>query len=243
MIEVRDLSLGYHHKKLLDNVSTDFRSGQLTALIGRNGSGKSTFLRVLAGLNKSYNGEVRIGGESIKEMDSGRLSRVVSLVTTERVRIPDLKCRDVVAIGRAPFTNWIGRLSPEDHEIVAISIKRLGMESFADRTMDSMSDGECQRIMIARALAQATPVILLDEPTSFLDLPSRYELARMLRQLAHDENKCIIFSTHELDIAVSECDMVCLLADRKLFNKTPEDMKTSGLIAAKLGLERYKSLI
>ena len=121
-------------------------------------------------------------------------------------KIANLACEDVVALGRAPYTNWIGRMQETDRDIVARSLRLVGMEAFARKTMDRMSDGECQRILIARALAQDTPVILLDEPTAFLDLPNRYELATLLRRLAHDEGKCILFSTHDLDVALGLCD-------------------------------------
>ena len=116
-----------------------------------------------------------------------------------------------VALGRPPYTNWIGRVQEQDKAIVERSLELVGMAAFAGKTMDRMSDGECQRVMIARALAQDTPIILLDEPTSFLDLPNRYELCTLLRRLAHDHRKCILFSTHELDIALSLCDSIALI--------------------------------
>ena len=139
-----------------------------------------------------------------------QLAQQVAFVTTERIRIANLSCRDVVALGRAPYTNWIGRMQPEDEAIVMQSLEKVGMASYAFRTMDKMSDGECQRVMIARALAQQTPIILLDEPTSFLDMPNRYELCHLLTDLAYKDNKCIMFSTHELDIAQSLCDTIAL---------------------------------
>ena len=117
----------------------------------------------------------------------------------------------MVALGRAPYTNWLGLLQPEDRKIVDNAIQLVGMSGYAEKTMDKMSDGECQRIMIARALAQDTPVILLDEPTAFLDLPNRYELCLLLKKLAQEEGKCILFSTHDLDIALSLCDSIMLI--------------------------------
>lgn len=139
------------------------------------------------------------------------MAKTLAFVTTERTRIANLKCKDVVAIGRAPYTNWIGKMQEADKEIVMRSLASVGMEAYAERTMDKMSDGECQRIMIARALAQDTSIILLDEPTSFLDMPNRYELCTLLARLAHDEGKCILFSTHELDIALSLADAIALI--------------------------------
>ena len=176
MIQLHDFSIGYGERTLLHEVEAAIPKGSLTALIGRNGTGKSTLLRAIAGLNRRYTGEILLDGRDISDMRADEMAKTLAFVTTERTRIANLKCEDVVAVGRAPYTNWIGRMQDADREIVARSLASVGMSDYARRTMDKMSDGECQRIMIARALAQQTPVILLDEPTSFLDLPNRYEL-------------------------------------------------------------------
>ena len=202
MIQLHDFSIGYGERTLLHEVEAAIPKGSLTALIGRNGTGKSTLLRAIAGLNRRYTGEILLDGRDISDMRADEMAKTLAFVTTERTRIANLKCEDVVAVGRAPYTNWIGRMQDADREIVAWSLASVGMSDYARRTMDKMSDGECQRIMIARALAQSTPVILLDEPTSFLDLPNRYELCSLLARLAHDEGKCIFFSTHELDLSL-----------------------------------------
>lgn len=211
MIELRNFSAGYKGRRLLEDVNVTVSDGRLTALLGRNGAGKSTLLRAIAGLNPGYTGHIIVNGKDIRDMRPMDLARSLSFVTTERTRISNLTCRDVVAIGRAPYTNWIGKMQEADREIVDRSLQLVGMSDYASRTMDTMSDGECQRIMIARALAQSTPVILLDEPTSFLDLPNRYELCTLLARLAHDEGKCIFFSTHELDIALNIADDIALI--------------------------------
>lgn len=237
MIRLENLTLGYADRTLLKQVSTSFEVGRLTALIGRNGSGKSTLLRALAGLNTEYKGQIMLGEEEIRQLDAHTLSTRLALVTTERVRIANLRCRDVVALGRAPYTNWIGRMQEEDRQLVEHALEVVGMSAFSDRTMDRMSDGECQRVMIARALAQQTPIILLDEPTSFLDLPNRYELCRLLSQLAHEEQKCILFSTHELDIARTMCDSIALVDNPHLHHLPTEALVQSGLIERTFGLE------
>lgn len=131
--------------------------------------------------------KIILDGHDIACMKTEDMAKTLAVVTTERTRIANLRCKDVVAIGRAPYTNWIGRMQETDKEIVMQSLISVGMEAYANRTMDKMSDGECQRVMIARALAQDTPIILLDEPTSFLDMPNRYELVALLRRLVHDE--------------------------------------------------------
>lgn len=238
MIELRNFSIGYGRRTLLDRVAANFRKGELTALIGRNGTGKSTLLRALAGLNRRYTGEILIDGKNLRHISAGQLARTMAFVTTERTRIANLRCEDVVAIGRAPYTNWIGRLQEADREIVARSLADVGMGAYADRTMDKMSDGECQRIMIARALAQDTPVMLLDEPTSFLDLPNRHELCALLARLAHDSGKCIVFSTHELDIALRRADDIALIAPPQLHLLDAPAMQHSGLIESTFHLEQ-----
>ena len=231
MIQLQNISLGYDTKHLLlDNVSTTFTCGTTTALIGRNGTGKSTLLRAIIGSEPLKHGSILINNADIQQINPQQLSQLVAFVTTERIRIANLTCRDVVALGRAPYTNWIGRMQPEDEAIVMHSLEKVGMASYALRTMDKMSDGECQRVMIARALAQQTPVVLLDEPTSFLDMPNRYALCRLLADLAHEENKCIIFSTHELDIAQSLCDTIALIDSPTMHHLPTPEMISSGHI-------------
>ena len=231
MIELRNIALGYDSQHLLlENVSTTFTCGTTTALIGRNGSGKSTLLRAIVGSEPLQKGSILINDTDIRHIAPQQLAQLVAFVTTERIRIANLSCRDVVALGRAPYTNWIGRMQPEDETIVMQSLEKVGMASYAFRTMDKMSDGECQRVMIARALAQQTPVILLDEPTSFLDMPNRYDLCRLLADLAHKDNKCIIFSTHELDIAQSLCDTIALIDSPTIHHLPTLEMIRRGYI-------------
>lgn len=230
MIRFENLTLGYGSLTLIDSLSGHIPSGGLTALVGRNGTGKSTLLRAIAALGPKQRGEIILCGKRIEELSPTEMAKTVALVTTDKVRITNLRCRDVVALGRAPYTNWIGRIQPQDEEIVGEALASVGMSDYADRTMDSMSDGECQRIMIARALAQQTSIILLDEPTAFLDMPNRYELCTLLRRLAHEERKCILFSTHELDIALELCDSIALISPPQLHILPTEEMVRSGHI-------------
>ena len=229
-IALRHITLAYGRRILLRNVSASVPPGSLTALIGRNGTGKSTLLRAVAGLGAAASGGIELCGKPLAALTPLQRASTVSFVTTDKVRIANLACEDVVALGRAPYTNWIGRMQETDRDIVARSLRLVGMEAFARKTMDRMSDGECQRVMIARALAQDTPIILLDEPTSFLDLPNRYELCTLLRRLAHDHRKCILFSTHELDIALSLCDSIALIDPPVLRYLPTPDMACSGYI-------------
>ena len=230
MIELKELTLGYGQRTLLEMVNARMTSGQLIALLGRNGAGKSTLLRAMMGLEKPQSGEIILQGKKIASLKPKKLARSISFVTTDKVRIANLRCKDVVSMGRAPYTNWIGQLRPEDEMRVDTAIQLVGMSAYAETTMDKMSDGECQRIMIARALAQDTPVILLDEPTAFLDLPNRYELCLLLKRLAQEEDKCILFSTHDLDIALSLCDSIMLIDNPHMYTLPTPEMVASGHI-------------
>ena len=230
MIRFDNIRLGYGNRTLIENLSATVERGALTALVGRNGTGKSTLLRAIAQLGEVLSGEILLDGHPLQTLTPTELASMVAFVTTDKVRIANLRCRDVVALGRAPYTNWIGRMQEQDKAIVEQALESVGMSDYADKTMDRMSDGECQRIMIARALAQQTPIILLDEPTAFLDMPNRYELCTLLRRLAHEEQKCILFSTHELDIALSLCDAIALIAPPELHILPTDDMVRSGHI-------------
>lgn len=211
MIELRDITLAYGERRLISGASTRFECGTMVALLGRNGTGKSTLLRAMSALGNVQQGEIFIDGCEIGSLTASQLSRLVAFVNTERIDVEALTAHDLVAIGRSPYTNWMGHLTEADEEAVMRAMTIAGVSDMAARRVDTMSDGECQRVMIARALAQDTRVILLDEPTAFLDLPNRYELCMLLRRLAHDEGKCVIFSTHELDIALSLADSIALV--------------------------------
>ncbi len=216
MIKLENIEIGFPHRTLLSKTSAHFAAGELVALLGRNGSGKSTLLRSVAGLERPAKGEVIIAGENIFEMAPLKRALSVAFVTTERKRIVNMLSEDLVALGRAPYTSWLGRMQPQDRTVVAEALELVGMSHMARRSVERLSDGELQRVMIARALAQQTPVILLDEPTAFLDMPSRYELVELLLHLAHNAGKSIIFSTHELDIAQDYCDTIALLDGGKI---------------------------
>ena len=223
MIQLKDFSIGFADRKLLENVSTVFQGRKLTALIGRNGTGKSTLMKAICGLITNYKGEIIIDGENIKNISRNKLATLIAYVNTQRPRIANLKCREVVALGRSPYTNWHGKLSLHDQEIIEEALKMVGMMDYKDRYFNNLSDGESQKIMIARAIAQDTSIILLDEPTSFLDLPTRFELATLLKKLTVEKDKTILFSTHELDIALKFSDFIALFDSNTLINlPTPE---------------------
>ena len=225
MIRLENISLSYGSRTILRDVSLHLRAGEFCALIGRNGAGKSTLLRAL-----TSNAETIIKGTPLGQLAPEKMAQSVAIVTTERIRIENLLVEDLVAMGRAPYTNWVGHLQDIDREIVSKAIAAVGMSDFAKRDSSSLSDGELQRAMIARAIAQQTPIILLDEPTAFLDIPTRFEVCRLLAELAHKEGKTILFSTHDVDAALPVCDSFAII-DNGTLRKLPT-------IEAKAEIER-----
>lgn len=227
-IELHSLTLGYGDRILFADANIGFGWGEFTALIGRNGTGKSTLLRTIAALAKPMSGYVTLDGRRLEEMSRLEIASRISFVSTDEVRVTNLKVADVVALGRAPYTNWIGSLTTEDKRMVVRSLELVGMSAFAHKGMDTLSDGERQRVMIARALAQDTPIILLDEPTAFLDLPNKYGICLLLRELAHKQGKSIIFSTHDLNIALELCDTIALIDNGSFYYGTTESLINNG---------------
>ena len=211
MIRLDNITLSYGSRTILRDVSLHLGKGEFCALVGRNGAGKSTLLRALTAMD-----DVVVDGKPLGSLSPEKLAQTVAIVTTERLRIENLSVEDLVAMGRAPYTNWVGHLQDVDRKIVAEAIEKVGLAEFAKRDSSTLSDGELQRAMIARAIAQQTPIILLDEPTAFLDIPTRFEVCRLLAELAHKEGKTILFSTHDLDSALPVCDSFAIIEGEEL---------------------------
>ena len=214
--------------------------GTLTCLIGHNGTGKSTLLRTIARLQPSIDGRVLIGGNDISTLKPTRLSRMLSIVLTSRPDVRNMTVEELVALGRAPYTGFWGRLSADDRRIVRQSIESVGITAMAERRVCTLSDGEMQKVMIAKSLAQQTPVILLDEPTAFLDFPGKIDLMLLLQRLAHEERKTILLSTHDLETALQTADRLWLLANGALHDGTPHELADQGFIDDYIGRKSVK---
>ncbi len=217
-LETHDLSIGYHSRTkkrtIVEGLNLHLRPGQLTCLIGPNGTGKSTLLRTLAGLQKPVKGKVLLSGESISRYTPDQLARKISIVMTDTPHPGDLSVNQVVELGRLPYTDWLGNLSDQDHQIVKQALERVKASSMAGKNFGELSDGERQKVMIARALAQQTEVMILDEPTAFLDWPNRVDLLFSLKEIAHLEKKTILISSHDLELVIQIADNIWALDTR-----------------------------
>lgn len=223
VLRLNALTTGYRTKKgekiLAREINADLEAGCLTCLLGPNGSGKSTLLRTLCRFQPPLKGKIEILNKDLNAYSQSELSRTLGVVLTEKLMVSNMTARRLVEIGRSPYTGFWGRLSKKDEEIVERAIELAGITPLADRNIQTLSDGERQKALIAKVIAQQTPVIFLDEPTAFLDYPSKVELMQLLGKLARNENKTVFLSTHDLELALHIADNIWLL-DRKLGLKT-----------------------
>jgi iron complex transport system ATP-binding protein len=236
LVQGRALAVGYRlgrgrELRLLDATSFEVRAGELVCLLGPNGSGKSTLLRTIAGMHRPLAGTVELLGEDVATRSPEWLARHLSIVLTEPVDVGALTARELVGLGRYPFTDWLGRLTARDHERIEAAIAAVGAEAISEREVKLLSDGERQRVLIARALAQEPKLVILDEPTAYLDLPRRIEMLGLLRRLVRENGIAVLLSTHHLDLALSHADRVWLLpAGGPLTIGAPEDIALSGAL-------------
>ena len=231
MLALNDLRIGYHHKTLVTLPPTIVDAGEFVCLLGRNGQGKSTLLRTLGGFLTPVAGEVLLHGTPVRALRGVARARRIAVVLTERPQVGGLGVTDLVEMGRQPYTGWAGVLTDEDRRSAASALEQVGGAHLASRTVDSLSDGERQRVMIARALAQQPDLMLLDEITAFLDLPSRVTIIDMLRRIAAEQGMAIILSSHDLELSLQTADRLWLLPGQGRFvDGTPEDVALSGAV-------------
>lgn len=228
-----DLAVGYRNGKtavtLLQGLNLSLEKGKLVALLGQNGAGKSTLLRALTCDERPISGTIKVNGRNLADMSQKDRSRLIGLVSTERIQAGALTVTELVGLGRQPHTGFLGRLDDEDHEIVRQSMEDAGIIGKANEYMASLSDGERQKAMIARALAQQTPIIILDEPTAFLDVASRIETMRLLQTLAHDRGKAVLLSSHDISQSLMLADELWLITtDRQVIIGSTDELVASG---------------
>lgn len=223
-ITTNRLTVGYRGHRVVEDISLSLPCGRLVCLLGPNGAGKSTLLRTLCGFQPPIEGTVTISGSDITTMSAAEVARLVSVVLTDRPLTPSLTAAEMVGMGRAPYTGFWGRLSDEDRRLVSEAMQTVGIAPLATRRMGQLSDGELQKVMIAKALAQHTPVIVLDEPTAFLDYPSKVAVMKTLARLAHDEDKTILMSTHDLELAAQLGDELMEIENKHIRKITADEV-------------------
>lgn len=237
VLQAEALQIGYkqgrnEHVSVARDLNLQLKKGELACLVGPNGVGKSTLLRTLAGLQPMLSGKVTLLDKPLGKYHPRELAKTISVVLTEQVNVGAMRAFDVAALGRHPYTNWLGGMARQDEQAVREALAAVGAAPLSERFFNELSDGERQKVMIARALAQEPLILLLDEPTAFLDLPRRVVLMQMLHRLAHQLGKAILVSTHDLDLALHSADMVWLMdMSGNMKVGAPEDLVLGGEFA------------
>jgi iron complex transport system ATP-binding protein len=235
-LTAKQLSIGYQHSLgetiVASGLDCSLRAGEFVCLLGPNGAGKSTLIRTLAGMHKPLAGELRLSGKAMSDIAPRERARAISVVLTEAMPSGMMDAYSLISLGRHPYSGWFGGLTAQDRERIEWSIDAVGAKPLANRQVSELSDGERQKISIARALAQEAKLMLLDEPTAFLDLPRRVELMSILRDLAHRENLALLLSTHDLDLALRFADRLWLMTpEGSLLQGAPEALALNGQFA------------
>ena len=233
LLTSKDLSIGYKSKSsehvIAKDININLDAGKLVALIGENGIGKSTLLRTLSGLKKPLSGSVHLNERNLTDYSQVDLAQNLSLVLTEKLPPSNLTVFELIALGRQPYTNWIGKLTEVDLEKINQAIALTQIEHLTQKKYYEISDGQFQNVLVARALAQDTPIIILDEPSTHLDLFHKVALFKLLKKLASESNKCILFSTHDIDLAIQLSDEMIVMTQEKVIQDQPCNLISEGI--------------
>lgn len=239
MISTHELSIGYDHTPIQEHINLKAEKGQLICLIGTNGAGKSTLLRTLAGLQPALFGHVEIGGKILDQFSIKEKAKQFAVVLTDKIQVQHITLFDLVGMGRMPYSGWSGSLNKTDRESIKHALAQVNLQHKMYSKLEECSDGEKQRAIIAMALAQDTPLVMLDEPTSHLDLPNRIEIMLLLRKLSSTTQKTFILSTHELDLSLQLADKMWLMTPGKIEIGFPEDLMLRGLFQKTFGNKHF----
>ncbi|MEN8958520.1 MAG: ABC transporter ATP-binding protein [Flavobacteriales bacterium] len=223
-LSFHDLEIGYKDQPLSRPINLSLQEGELVALMGLNGVGKTTLFKTILKEQSALDGEIKFRGSSLELND---LQHSVGIVYTERTHIFGFTVRDMIAMGRMPHTNRFGKLSKRDISIVDSYVRELGLEEIEHKQIDNLSDGQFQKVMIARVLVQETPVILLDEPTAFLDMKNKVMIYKLLKKIAKEQKKTILVSTHQIDFCADYCDKALLFKDKALIEKSAQELSST----------------
>ncbi|MCR5762758.1 MAG: ABC transporter ATP-binding protein [Treponema sp.] len=237
-LQTEKLSVGYSKEVIIQNITFKIKSGKILTIIGPNGSGKSTILKTLTHQLKPIDGKVSVLEQDMHRLKNSQIAKCISMVTTERIHPECMTCRDVVSTGRYPYTGKLGILTPEDWQEVDSAMKMVHAESVANKDFNRISDGQRQRIMLARAICQDTPIIILDEPTSFLDMHYKLDILKTIWHLARNKNKSIIMALHELDLVKAISDTIICVNDSHIVKAgSPNEIFSGNFIQQLYGLE------
>lgn len=233
ILKTTDLTIGYKSNKqtkvIASNINISLNSGKLISLIGSNGIGKSTFLKTISGIIPPLKGNIFLNQKKIESFTTAELAENLSLVLTEKIPSSSLTVYELIALGRQPYTNWLGKLSKNDIDQIDNALNLTQIKHLKDRKYYELSDGQFQKVMIARAIAQNTPFIILDEPSTHLDLFHKVSLFKLLQKLAHETNKCILFSTHDLDLAIQLSDEIIIMKENLFKHNSPDELINQGI--------------
>jgi len=233
VIQTKNLNIGYEHKKgkqvIAKDISVVLESGKLISLLGSNGIGKSTLLKTLSGILPPLSGSVLIDNQLLEAYSSSTLSQKLSLVLTEKLPESSLTVYELIALGRQPYTNWLDKLAPQDISQIENAMVLTDIAHLRNKKYYELSDGQFQKVLISRAIAQDTPIIILDEPSTHLDLYHKVKLFKLLKTLAENMHKCIVFSTHDLDLALQLSDQIILMKSDGLYFDTPNQLIEQGV--------------
>lgn len=233
VLKTKQLKIGYKSNKTIKIIASDInvslQAGKLISLIGSNGIGKSTFLKTIAGIIPTLDGSVFLNQRQIESFSTTELAENLSLVLTEKLPLSSLSVYELIALGRQPYTNWLGKLSKEDENQIEKALELTQISDLRNRKYYELSDGQFQKVMIARAIAQDTPFIILDEPSTHLDLFHKVSLFKLLQKLAHETNKCVLFSTHDLDLAIQLSDEIIIMKDNLFKHNSPAELINQGI--------------
>jgi iron complex transport system ATP-binding protein len=227
-IEAKGLSIGYKNVEVVTNINFKLHAKELCAIIGVNGIGKSTLLRTLGKLQPKLSGQILIKNKLLEDYSSLDLAKQTSVVLTEPIASKNITVKELITLGRQPYTNWLGNLTAADKTHIKESIQSFELQEFTSKKCHELSDGQLQRVLIARAMAQDTPLILLDEPTTHLDLYHKVQIFKLLQNLAHQHQKTIVFTTHEIDLAIQLCDKILLLDGKENAFAAPSELIEKG---------------
>lgn len=231
LLTVQNLQIGYSQKTVASHINLELQPGELTAVIGINGSGKSTFLKTITGELSPQHGAIYIKNKKLSSLRFSEIAEHISIVLSKPVYAQNLSVEEVVALGRHPYTNWLGKLSAIDRLAIGRAITQVGIRELRKHTCDELSDGQLQKVFIARALAQDTEMIILDEPTNHLDLYHKAYVFKMLKKLTQETRKTVILATHELNLALQLCDQLVLIKQGEVFAGGPEQLIDSGILS------------